>query len=1075
MKKIKIYIIYFFIFVLFISIRLFPRDLLSRTERDYWDKNGTINIIGDTKYPPFYFVEPNGEIDGITPDILRWAAVELGLKMEFNHSDFHSAMKSVLAGKNDVMCDLFYSKARDSLFDFTEPLYKVKTYIFVPTERTDIHSLNDLNGKMVAIQKGDFAIGFLGKKGIKCKIIETADFESAIEKLIKGKADAVVGDDPVIMYYAYKLKVRKKIKRVGEPLYMANSCLAVRKGDTVLLNILNKCVKLAEQKNTINRLTLKWFGMPLNGYKESLIQKYAPVLVYIVLILLIIVFSIWFWNFRLQKSLRERTIDLRKSLNGLHNYKEEMENVLETIKGYIWWGRIDSNGEIVDWNCSDSVVRITGYEKENFRTQDTRFWEKLIYPEDLEMVVKAFYELENHEKEINMDYRIVTNNGKIKWLSENVKIIKDKKTGEKFVNGICFDTTEMTSLEYKRAYFKSLFESLNEAVVITDNEGNFVDINNSFTELFGYSKSEVLGKNYTEVMTNEGKDTYIKNIRKKLSEKRKLLFEAKRRSKDGTLIDVLITVSPVIIKSEIQGAIILLIDLRERVRLIEQIKDERERLRTILRSIGETIIVTDIEGKIDMLNRIAEIHLGIDSKNIKGVYFAEVLKIPNTDEKKEIINSFDKAIRNREVVNVKNDVNIIRKDNREYMFKINISPIFAKSSDVKGVVIVLNDVTYLHKMENTLIRAKNLESLGVLAGGIAHDFNNYLTAILGNIEIAEMKEKTNGDMKQLLDKMKDATIDAKNLTMQLLTFAKGDTNLKEITFISDLIKDTVSFVLSGSKSNAKVEIDENLWDAVVDKGQIKNVVSNLLINAEQSMPEGGNITVKANNVILTEDEVPQLPLGKYIKIDIIDEGKGIPKDVLDNIFDPYFTTKRMGSGLGLATAHSIVKNHGGLIKVESEVGKGSQFTIYLPASSERIGKKETVINKNIKIKARILVMDDEKMIRDVVGEMLNIMGYEVDFAADGNEAIKKYKDAMDKNMKFDVVLLDLTIPGGMGGRETIKKLLELDPMVKGIVVSGYSTDVIISKYKKYGFKNAVLKPFQMEELSSALKEVLNSE
>lgn len=374
------------------------------------------------------------------------------------------------------------------------------------------------------------------------------------------------------------------------------------------------------------------------------------------------------------------------------------------------------------------------------------------------------------------------------------------------------------------------------------------------------------------------------------------------------------------------------------------------------------------------------------------------------------------------------------------------------------------------------MRAKNLESLGVLAGGIAHDFNNYLTAILGNIEIAEMKGKWNDEMKQLLDKIKNATIDAKNLTMQLLTFAKGDTNLKKLTSVSDLIRDTVNFILSGSNVRAKLDIDENLWNAVIDKGQIKNVISNLLINAKQSMEEGGNITIKTNNIIITGNEGLQLTPGKYIKIEVIDEGKGIPPEIIDNIFDPYFTTKIMGSGLGLATAHSIVRNHNGLITVESKMGKGSKFTVYLPASIENVSKEEiSAGRKNIKTRARILVMDDEEMIRDVVGEMLNIMGYEAEFAKDGVEAIKKYNDAMEENRKFDIVLLDLTIPGGMGGRETMEKLLKLDPDVKGIIVSGYSTDVIISEYKKYGFKEAVLKPFRMDELSSVLKKILNGD
>ena len=1080
MRRIKISSICVIVFILFISVKLFPNDILTKEERDYLAKHGEISFVGDTKYPPFYFQKSDSEIAGITPDFLRWLSVEFDLNIVLHHRDLYEGMQSVLDGKNDVMCDLFYNKSRDSLFDFTEPLYQIESYIYIPVERTDIHSLNDLSGEIVAIQKGDYAIDYLHQKGIMCKIIETPDFESAIEELIKGKADAVVGDDPVIMYYAYKLKIRDMIKRTGGLLYTANSCLAVRNGDTELLNILNKCVKFAEKKNIINKLTIKWLGVPLNAYKEPLMKKFVPWVIIIVLALIFITFTIWLWNFRLQKLLNKKTRELKLSLDKLHDYKERMENVLKTVRGYVYWGKISENRQIADWDSSDSIVEITGYEKEYFRKQEEKFWKRLIYPDDWKRVDDAFYGLRENGKEINLEYRIKTKEGEVRWLSENAKVVRDKNTGEETVRGICLDITETRKLRnllnYQRAYFKSLFDNLNEAAVITDKDGNFIEINKYFTDLFGYKKEEIKGKNYIDLMTNEKKTDYLDYIRKKISENKTITFDTKRRSKDGKLIDVLVMVSPIIIESRLEGAIIILIDIRERKRLTDQIRDERERLHTTLKSIGEAVFVTDVEGKIEMINRIAEIKFGFTDKEVKGKFFLEILEIPDEEEKQGLINSFQKAIKNREVITLKNGIHIIGKDNAEFVLSISISPIFTGNSEVRGVVLVFNDITYIQKMENALVRAKNLESLGVLAGGIAHDFNNYLTAILGNIEIAEMKGKWNDEMKQLLDKMKNATIDAKNLTTQLLTFAKGDNNLKKLTSVSDLIRDTVNFVLSGSNARGKLDIDENLWNAVIDKSQIKNVISNLLINAEQSMEEGGNITIKANNIIITGNEGLQLTPGKYIKIEVIDEGKGIPPEIIDNIFDPYFTTKRMGSGLGLATAHSIVRNHNGLITVESKMGKGSKFTVYLPASIENISKEEiSAGRKNIKTRARILVMDDEEMIRDVVGEMLNIMGYEAEFAKDGVEAIKKYNDAMEENRKFDIVLLDLTIPGGMGGRETMEKLLKLDPDVKGIIVSGYSTDVIISEYEKYGFKEAVLKPFRMDELSSVLKKILNGD
>ncbi len=1042
-------------------------------------KKGVINIVGDKNYPPFYFRKPDGRITGITPELLRWLEVELNLKIELHVYDLHEGMQSVLEGGNDVMCDLFYNKERDTLFDFTETLYMVSAYIYIPKERTDIKSMNDLKGKTVAIQKGDYAINFLKAKGIRCKIIMTNDFGDALDSMLHGGADAVVGDDPVIMYLTYTKGERGKIKRVGSPLYTAKSCLAVKGGNKVLLDILNKCIIYAEKKGVINRLSIKWFGSSLNIHKETVFVKYVKQLLFIIFILILVVFFIWLWNFRLQKALEKKTFELKESLYKLNKYKAQMENVLKSVNGYMYWGKINDKKEIIDWDSSDSLVRITGYEKETFRKQNKKFWTKLIYPDDLEKINKAFGELKKEGKNIiGLEYRIVTKGGKVKWLSENAIIVENKQTGEKLLQGICIDITESRALknllEQNKAYFKSLFDNLEEAVVIIGEDERIVEINRGFTKLFGYTRDEIVGKRYTYLKIPEDEKARFstKLIKKRLINSEKISLETKRLNKDGIPIDVLIIASPIVLSGEIKGALAILVDTRERMKLINQIREERKRLTTILRSIGEAVIVTDKEGKVELINRIMEIGFGLDRDDIKGAYFTDILNT-SVREKNELESALRKSVKNKEIVRLDSKIEIKGSKGKKYTYDVNISPVFNKKSEIKGVIIVLNDITELKELENTMIRAKNLESLGILAGGIAHDFNNYLTAILGNIEIAKMKCGGKTELCDLLSKVESATVDAKNLTMELLTFAKGDTNLKKITSIVDLIKETSHFILSGSNVMANLEVDDNLWNAVVDKGQIKNVISNLLINAEQAMPEGGIVSIVANNVILSGSEGIPLSPGKYIKIEIIDEGKGIPEEIIDNIFDPYFTTKKMGSGLGLATAHSIIKNHNGFISVKSEIDKGTKFTIYLPATEQIIKERKTVFNKKTDASAKILVMDDEEMIREVVGEMLKIIGYEADFAKDGEEAIAKYSNELNKGKGYDAVLLDLTIPGGMGGKEAVAKLLEIDPNAKCVIVSGYSTDVIINEYRKYGFKNVILKPFRMDELKSVLKEVLN--
>ena len=328
----------------------------------------------------------------------------------------------------------------------------------------------------------------------------------------------------------------------------------------------------------------------------------------------------------------------------------------------------------------------------------------------------------------------------------------------------------------------------------------------------------------------------------------------------------------------------------------------------------------------------------------------------------------------------------------------------------------------------------------------------------------------------MLNEAEMASARAQALTNQLLTFAKGGAPLKETALVEDIIKESSSFVLRGSKSHCGISIEEGLWPAEVDVGQISQVINNIVINANQAMPEGGIIQVAAVNLMI--DYRHDLPLepGRYIRISIKDQGVGIAQKHLLNIFDPYFTTKHEGSGLGLATSFSIIKKHDGHIAVESQLGVGTTFHIYLPASEKRVPEKpEKEETRLIKGHGRILVMDDEASLRKMLGRMLKDLGYESEFAKDGAEALRIYKDTQESEKPYDAVILDLTIPGGMGGKEAIKKLLEIDPEVKAIVSSGYSDDPVLANFQEYGFKGMMPKPFEFRSLGKVLHEVLKGE
>lgn len=383
------------------------------------------------------------------------------------------------------------------------------------------------------------------------------------------------------------------------------------------------------------------------------------------------------------------------------------------------------------------------------------------------------------------------------------------------------------------------------------------------------------------------------------------------------------------------------------------------------------------------------------------------------------------------------------------------------------------DITERKRLEEVSLRIQKLESVGLLAGGIAHDFNNILTVILGNVSMAKRQAASEDEIYKILGEAEMASVRAQALTQQLLTFAKGGAPVRETASIKDLLKESSSFALRGSKAVCEFSIAEDLWPAEVDIGQVSQAINNIMINSNQAMPHGGIIRVAAENLLMENTLGLPIKPGRYIKISIMDQGVGILEEHLLHIFDPYFTTKHEGSGLGLATTHSIIQKHDGHIAAESQVGVGTTFYIYLPASDKAVPDKEEV--KLIKGQGRILVMDDEASLRKVVEIMLEKLGYESNFAKNGAEAIEMYKRAKEAERPFVAVILDLTVPGGMGGKEAIKKLLEIDPATIAIVSSGYSDDPVLTNFQEYGFKGLLPKPYEFRSLGKVLQEVLKDE
>jgi signal transduction histidine kinase/CheY-like chemotaxis protein len=379
-----------------------------------------------------------------------------------------------------------------------------------------------------------------------------------------------------------------------------------------------------------------------------------------------------------------------------------------------------------------------------------------------------------------------------------------------------------------------------------------------------------------------------------------------------------------------------------------------------------------------------------------------------------------------------------------------------------------HEIAERKRAEDELLKAQKLESLGVFVGGVAHDFNNILTAILGNLSFARMQISPSHVIARHLEECEKATVRAGELTRQFLTFAKGGEPVKKLIDSASLIREATSFVLRGLNVRCVVEMADDLWCVEADSGQLSQALHNLLINAAQAMGDGGKVTVRAVNEMLEAGSPQMLPPGVYVKIIGEDQGCGIPPEILGRIFDPYFTTKSQGSGLGLASVYSIVKRHGGTVGVSSNVGMGSRFTMYLPASPGRSSKAAGAKKDFEPAGGRILIMDDEEIIRVIATEILQFHGYEVEVCTDGREAVERFRRAWEKSTPFTSVILDLTVPGGMGGKEAAPLLREIDPDVVLLVSSGYSNDPVIADFRHYGFNGAISKPFDAGTLVEEL-------
>jgi PAS domain S-box-containing protein len=618
--------------------------------------------------------------------------------------------------------------------------------------------------------------------------------------------------------------------------------------------------------------------------------------------------------------------------------------------------------------------------------------------------------------------------------------------------------------------YRLIFEQSPAGIFYFDRNLVIQDCNNRFIEILKSSRDNLVGLDM-HVLQDKGvlpvMESAISGIQG--------FYESDylATSSDARIVVNLRTVPIRGSDGSVLGAAGIVEDITGKAMALRDFHSERERLSVTLRSIGDGVITTDIKGRVTLLNAVAENLTGWTQEEAIGIKINDIFRLVDEQTRSPIPSPVDKVMDSGLIHDLPQRTMLVARDGREFCIADSCAPIRDRESKIIGVVLVFRDITEKRYMEIELEKHERLESIGILAGGIAHDFNNILTAIVGNISLAKLYSPRGQEIYSVLEEAENAAMRAKDLTNQLLTFSRGGMPVKKLATLGGIIKEAAGFVLRGSRVRCIYEIDDDLWAAEVDTGQIGQVVQNLVINAEQAMPGGGFMRISAKNFENLDGSMGILP-GRYIKIIVSDQGCGIPPEQQTKIFDPYYTTKEHGSGLGLSVAYSIVIKHGGYMSVDSTVGLGSVFTLMLPASSEFLeygGSDEAV---QPMASGRVLIMDDDEHIRNVSKRMLVAMGFEPVTSRDGLEAIAHFREASDNGRPFDAVILDLTIPGGMGGLECLKALMIIDPCVRAIVSSGYSNDPIISEYKNYGFKGFIAKPYRADDIRLMIEKVLKN-
>lgn len=1029
---------------------------------------------GVYNFKPMVFFEEGQNPQGLYVDVLNNIAVKEGWQITYVSGSWSDCLRRLEKGEIDIVVCIGYSEEREKIYDFPKDFLVLDWGLVYHHKGTKIDNIFDLNYKKIAVLKSSiYTTGFknlLDQFSIKADLIEKSDYKDVFKAIEDNEADAGICANIAGM----SLEVSFSVERTSIMFSPVRISYAVLKGqNSDLIKALDQ--NISEMKTDEN----SFLNQKMKYWIEGKPSKIPRTIIIGLIILSGVVLLLFIFVLILKHKVRSKTMALAEQNNELRQSETRLRGVFEQAAVGVAMVGLDGK-----WlRVNDKLCEIVSYPKEellNLTFQD------ITHPDDLNTDLELYRKtLEGIISTYTLEKRYIRKTGENVWINLTVSLIRDDKGLPNFFVSVIEDISSRklteNSLKETEKQYRGLLMNLQVGIVVHAPDTSIIISNKAASQCLGLSEDQMLGKEAIDpawkFLRDDGSvmpiEEYPVNKVIKTGQSLHEYVVGITKSENANTAWVLVTAFPWFSdNNELQHIVVTFIEITKRKQIETALMAEKERLVVTLRSIGDGVISTDVCGRITLINKIAEELTGWKQNDAVGRPLDEVFNIANEKTRRPCENPVQKVLRTGNIIELENHTILISRDGTERVIADSAAPIREKNSNIIGVVLVFRDMTEKHKTENALQNALKLESLNILAGGIAHDFNNLLGGVFGFMDMA-LEYAKEGDLEGVKTSISDSMTvfeRAKDLTQQLLTFAKGGDPVRKIGAIDKLVRDSVQFSLTGSNVSFSFNIPDHPLMCDFDNNQMGQVIDNMAINARQAMPNGGKVEVVLSRISPNDSPV-LLPRSNYVRISITDNGPGISKESLRHIFDPFFTTKKTGTGLGLATCYSIIKRHDGVIEVETEEGKGTTFHIYLPEASGYAETIKTEAKPAFKGHGKILVMDDQESMLKVTASMLTRLGYSISTASNGDEAVEIIRQASKKKEPFNAAILDMTIPGGRGGKDTIGDILDIDPSIKVIASSGYSGDSVMANPSAFGFSACLIKPFRMNELVKVLENL----